>query len=151
MISNGINPETERTLQDPATEAALAEAQRAGITVYAIYHASANYVATDPSAIYSGQVQLAQLRAPTLLHIEWAHVVAAAVLALFAFIFQDLNSLLETERHPNRPGAREYLRVLDGGLVDQRVRIGARIALDDVQVAAMVIPGGIQPRSVAEA
>src|ERR1019366_3474981 len=47
MISNGINPAATDKLQDPSAEAALEEAQRAGVTVYVIYHPSADYLATD--------------------------------------------------------------------------------------------------------
>ena len=47
--------------QDPSAEAALQAAQRAGVTVYVIYHPSADYLATDSSKIYSGQVQLAHV------------------------------------------------------------------------------------------
>ncbi len=60
MISNGINPSADKT-QDPSAEIALDEAQRAGITVYVIYNPSADYPSTDPSKIYSGQVQLAHV------------------------------------------------------------------------------------------
>lgn len=61
MISNGINPAAGDKLQDPSAEAALEEAQRAGVTVYVIYHPSANYLSTDSSKLYSGQVQLAHV------------------------------------------------------------------------------------------
>ncbi len=47
--------------QDSTAEAALEAAQRAGVTVYVIYHPSADYLATDSSKIYSGQVQLAHV------------------------------------------------------------------------------------------
>jgi len=61
MISNGVNPEAEGALKDASAEAALTEAQRAGVTVYAIYHPSADYFATDASKLYAGQVQLAHV------------------------------------------------------------------------------------------
>jgi hypothetical protein len=61
MISNGISPATTDNLQDPSTEAALEAAQGAGVTVFAIYHPSADYLATDSSKIYTGQVQLAHV------------------------------------------------------------------------------------------
>lgn len=61
MISNGINPATAGKLQDPSAEVALEEAERAGVTVYVIYHPSADYLATDSSQLYSGQVQLAHV------------------------------------------------------------------------------------------
>ena len=61
MISNGINPAATGKLQDPSAEAALEAAQRAGVTVYVIYHPSADYLSTDSSQLYSGQVQLAHV------------------------------------------------------------------------------------------
>jgi hypothetical protein len=65
MISNGMNPTANDRLQEPSAEAAIAAAQRAGVTVYAIYHPSADYQTSDPSKIYSGQVQLAHLAVET--------------------------------------------------------------------------------------
>ena len=61
MISNGINPSAKETLQDPTAEEALTAAQRAGIVVFVVYHPSADYIKTDPSALYNGQVQLAHV------------------------------------------------------------------------------------------
>ena len=60
MISNGINPAGIENREDPSTEAAIEAAQRAGVTVYAIYHPSADYLTND-SKIYSGQLQLAHV------------------------------------------------------------------------------------------
>ena len=65
MISNGIDPAANGQLQDPSAEAAIEAAQRAGVTVYAIYHPSADYLATDSSKIYTGQVQLAHVAVET--------------------------------------------------------------------------------------
>lgn len=61
MISNGINPAAKDKLEDPTAEAALAAAQRAGVPIYVIYNPSADYLKTDPSQIYSGQVQLSHV------------------------------------------------------------------------------------------
>jgi hypothetical protein len=61
MISNGIDPAATDEMRNPAAEAAIDSAQKAGVTVYAIYHPSADYVTSDFSKIYSGQVQLAHL------------------------------------------------------------------------------------------
>jgi hypothetical protein len=61
MISNGINPAATSNYQDGSAETALEAAQRAGVTVYVIYHPSADYLATDSSQIYSGQVQLSHV------------------------------------------------------------------------------------------
>jgi len=60
MISNGINPAGVENREDPTTEAAVEAAQRGSVTVYAIYHPSADYL-TNNSKIYSGQLQLAHL------------------------------------------------------------------------------------------
>jgi len=61
MVTNGINPAAKGQSADPSAEAAIAAAQRAGVTVYAMYHPSANYIESDASAIYDGQVQLAHV------------------------------------------------------------------------------------------
>jgi hypothetical protein len=62
MISNGLDPATPpSSLQDPSAEVALKAAQRAGVTVFVIYHPSADYLSTDSSKLYSGQVQLAHV------------------------------------------------------------------------------------------
>jgi hypothetical protein len=61
MISNGINPDAQNKLQDESAEAALEAAQRAGVTVYVIYHPSADYLKIGTSQLYSGQVQLAHV------------------------------------------------------------------------------------------
>ena len=61
MISNGIDPAAKDVLAGTSAQAALEAAQRAGVSVYAIYHPSADYVTTDSSKIYEGQVQLSHL------------------------------------------------------------------------------------------
>ncbi len=65
MITNGIDPAAPAAGQDPSVEAAIAAAQRARVIVYAIYHPSADYLATDPPRIYGGQTQLAHLAMET--------------------------------------------------------------------------------------
>jgi len=63
MISTGLDP----VAADPglsrskSAEAALQAAQRADVTVYAIYHPSADYVTSDPSRIYAGQTELSHV------------------------------------------------------------------------------------------
>jgi hypothetical protein len=61
MISNGIDPAADEFFQSPTAEAAIEAAQRAGITVYTIYHPSADYLTSDFSTLNSGQVELAHL------------------------------------------------------------------------------------------
>ncbi|MGA2213452.1 MAG: hypothetical protein ABSH31_09275 [Bryobacteraceae bacterium] len=61
MISNGINPAAADKYQDSSAEAALEAAERAGVTVFVIYHPSADYLTTDSSRLYAGQVQLAHV------------------------------------------------------------------------------------------
>jgi len=65
MISNGIDPTATEDRQNPYAEAAIQAAQRAGVTVYVIYHPSADYVSTDPSQLYLGQVHLAHVASET--------------------------------------------------------------------------------------
>lgn len=61
MVSNGINPGAADKLKDESAETALDAAERAGVTVYVIYHPGADYLATDSSKLYTGQVQLAHV------------------------------------------------------------------------------------------
>jgi hypothetical protein len=61
MVSNGINPAAADQYQDSSAKAALEAAERAGVTVFVIYHPSADYLTTDSSRLYAGQVQLAHV------------------------------------------------------------------------------------------
>lgn len=61
MISNGIDPAAADRVQDKSAEAALEAAQLAGVTVYAIYHPSADYEAADYTKLYAGQLLLAHI------------------------------------------------------------------------------------------
>lgn len=61
MISNGIDPGQNNEFKDPGVETAIEAAERGRVTIYAIYHPSADYVTGDSSKIYSGQIQLAHL------------------------------------------------------------------------------------------
>jgi len=61
MISNGVDPTAKDEIQDPSADRAIEAAQRAGVTVYAIYHPSADYLTHDYSELYSGQVRLAHV------------------------------------------------------------------------------------------
>jgi len=61
MISNGLDPAANDRMLDRFADTALEEAQRAGVTVYAIYHPSADYTSADYSKLYSGQLQLAHV------------------------------------------------------------------------------------------
>jgi len=63
MISTGMDPGAAggQALRSPSAEAAIQAAQRAGVTVYAIYHPSADYATADFSNIYSGQVLLSHV------------------------------------------------------------------------------------------
>lgn len=60
MISSGFDPGGSDQA-DPAAEAAIAAAQRAGVTIYAVYHPSADYLNADFSKLNWGQVQLAHI------------------------------------------------------------------------------------------
>src|SRR5580698_2078594 len=79
------------------------------------------------------------------------HVMTAAILALVTLVFPDLNTFLQAQWHTDFPRPREHLRVLDGGLIPQRVGAYAGVALHDVQFVAVVIAGCIEPCGVAEA
>ena len=61
LISPGIDPAATDAWQNPSAEAAIEAAQRAGVTVYAIYHPSADYLTNDSSKIRSGQIKLAHV------------------------------------------------------------------------------------------
>ena len=61
MFSNGIDPAVSTALLNPTADAAIEAAQRAEIPIFALYNPSADYVATEASAIYAGQVQLAHV------------------------------------------------------------------------------------------
>jgi hypothetical protein len=65
MISNGIDPTATEGALDPSVETAIAAAQLARVTVYAMYHPSADYLSSDASKIYNGQIQLAHLAEET--------------------------------------------------------------------------------------
>lgn len=65
MVSNGIDPAATDALRDQSVEAAVEAAERAGVTVYAIYHPSAGYLDDDLTKIYDGQVRLAHLALQT--------------------------------------------------------------------------------------
>jgi len=63
MISTGLDP-AQVDLQPPetkSTEAAIQAAERAKVTIYAIYHPSADYATTNFSKLNEGQVQLAHV------------------------------------------------------------------------------------------
>jgi hypothetical protein len=63
MISTGLDP----AAPDPglsrskSAEAAIEAAQRAEVTVYAIYHPSADYLTSDPSRVYAGQIEMSHV------------------------------------------------------------------------------------------
>jgi hypothetical protein len=94
MISNGIDPAAKEASVDPSVEAAIAAAQRARVTVYAIYHPSADYLSSDPSSVYNGQVQLAHLGMETG---GEAYFVSFGPLASLAPFLADLNDHLANQ------------------------------------------------------
>jgi hypothetical protein len=65
LISNGIDPTASELYQSQSAETAIATAQRAGVTIYALYHPSADYLNSDFSELYTGQVLLAHLASET--------------------------------------------------------------------------------------
>jgi len=65
MMTNGVDPNASDWQPNPSADAAIEAAQRAGVTVYAIYNPSADYMASDFSKLYAGQVQMAHVAAET--------------------------------------------------------------------------------------
>jgi|SRR5581483_10510878 len=64
MISTGLDPaSTDITSRSKSAETAIEAAQRAEVTVYAIYHPTAGYLTTDFSKILAGQDELAHVAA----------------------------------------------------------------------------------------
>jgi hypothetical protein len=61
MITTGIDPASTGTTDSPSAETAIQAAQRAGVTIYAIYHPTADYLTTAASKINSGQIQMAHV------------------------------------------------------------------------------------------
>lgn len=64
MISNGLDP-AQTSGRNPAAEDAINQAIRAGISIFAMYHPSADYVTADWSKLYDGQVELAHVAVET--------------------------------------------------------------------------------------
>ena len=65
LISDGIDPGATRGLINESVDNTLRIAQRAGVTVYALYHPGATYVTLADMTIHSGQVQLAHFASET--------------------------------------------------------------------------------------
>ncbi|HEY6341883.1 MAG TPA: hypothetical protein VIY49_10360 [Bryobacteraceae bacterium] len=65
MISNGLDPAGEIDKANSPAEDAIDEAIRAGVSVFAMYHPSADYATADWSKVYAGQVELAHVAAET--------------------------------------------------------------------------------------
>lgn len=62
MISTGFDPAAaDPRSQSESAEKAIEAAERAEVTVYAIYHPSADYTTTEASALYAGQVNLSHV------------------------------------------------------------------------------------------
>ena len=57
----GSIPRRRRTIKTRPRKQRLQAAQRAGVTVYVIYHPSADYLESDSSKLYSGQVELSHV------------------------------------------------------------------------------------------
>jgi hypothetical protein len=65
MVSNGLDPAAEIDKPNGPAEDAIDEAIRAGVSVFAIYHPSADYATVDWSKLYAGQIELAHVAAET--------------------------------------------------------------------------------------
>jgi hypothetical protein len=65
LISNGVDPTAREQMPVPSAQAAIEASQRAGVTLYAIYHPSADYRTTASSMHHLGQIQLAHVAVET--------------------------------------------------------------------------------------
>ncbi len=65
MITNGVDPAQEQYGQNGPAEEAITSAQKNQVTVFTIYHPSADYLSSDFEKIYSGQVQIAHVARET--------------------------------------------------------------------------------------
>lgn len=65
MISNGLDPAGDIDKANGPAEDAIDEAIRAGVSIFAMYHPSADYATADWSKLYAGQVELAHVAAET--------------------------------------------------------------------------------------
>jgi hypothetical protein len=65
MISNGLDPGGDIDKPNGPAEDAIDEAIRAGVSVFAMYHPSADYERADWSKLYAGQIELAHVAAET--------------------------------------------------------------------------------------
>jgi len=61
MITNGIDPQAEERQRNAAADAAIEAAQRNAVTVFTIYHPSADYAKGDFYKTYAGQIQIAHV------------------------------------------------------------------------------------------
>jgi hypothetical protein len=65
MISNGLDPAGEIDKPNGPAEDAIDEAIRAGVSVFAMYHPSADYATAEWSKLYAGQIELAHVATET--------------------------------------------------------------------------------------
>jgi len=61
IVSNGVDPAAIEGERDPSAESAIAAAQRSAVTIFAIYHPSADWLKADFSQIYRGQALLGRV------------------------------------------------------------------------------------------
>ena len=65
MISTGLDPAANPQSPSKSSEAAIQAAERAEVTVYAIYHPTADYATSHFSNLYAGQVELSHVATET--------------------------------------------------------------------------------------
>jgi hypothetical protein len=65
LISNGVDPAAMEQMPVPSAQTAIEASQRAGVTLYAIYHPSAAYRTAASSGQRLGQIQLAHVAVET--------------------------------------------------------------------------------------
>lgn len=136
MISTGIDPAEvdPESAQSKSAEAALRAAERAEVTVFAIYHPSADYLSTDFSKIMAGQVQLSRVASGSG---GEAYFLSAGPLLSLAPFLADMREhlanqyLLEFLAHPG--GSPEEL---------EEIKVKSKTAPDvDLMVPARVVVG----------
>lgn len=117
MITAGLDPAATgaQATRSESAEAAIQAAQRAEVTVYVIYHPSADYATAAYATIYAGQLQMSHVAVETG---GEAYFVSFGPLPTIAPFLADINQhlanqyLVEFLANPgNPPGELQYVEV----------------------------------------
>lgn len=138
MISTGIDPGAEAEgFRSNAAEKAIETAERAGVSVYAIYHPAADYATTDFSKIYAGQVLLSHVANETG---GESYFLGFGPLPVLAPFLADLNE------HLTNQYLLEFLTArgdAPGSL--QEVTVKSKLRDVDVMTPYKAVVGGVSP------